>query len=93
MCDRDRFAERRIERRRHRRRMLSILPTAFLVSTSPALDRSGALRTFQGGSAVLYPFASWELKCVERAILRYATEPNVPELRVHDDPASHHGQR
>ena len=42
--------------------------TAFVQIPQPRPGQFGALRTFQGGSAVLYPFASWELKCVERAI-------------------------
>jgi hypothetical protein len=41
---------------------------------------------------VRYP-PSWELKCVERVILCYATKPNMPELRASNDSASHHGER
>jgi hypothetical protein len=44
-------------------------------------------------TAVLYPFAFWELKCVQRVILSYGTKTNMPELRASDDPASHHGER
>jgi hypothetical protein len=47
----------------------------------------------QNQANVRYPLASWELKCVERVILCYATKPNMPELRASNGSASHHGER
>jgi hypothetical protein len=60
---------------------------------SPRFMTAAIDRRFFGPLIHQATAASWELKCVERAILCYAKEPIMPELRTSDDPSPHDGER